>query len=121
MVGKLLVPKSTFAVLMSVWGMNGTLATAAFALLIGVEAIVIVGLVLPATRRFFFAVTIGLMIAFSASIAYQILTSSTLPCGCGVTSNGGSEHYYLGLLKNGAVVLLCVLQLSSTPSRRFTT
>ena len=121
LVGKLLVPNATFAVLTSVWGMNGPLATTAFALLVGVEAAVVVGVLLPATRRLFLAVTVGLMVAFSASIAYQILTRSTLPCGCGITASGGSKHYYLGLLKNGAIVVLCVLQLSSKPTRRFTT
>jgi hypothetical protein len=107
---KLVWPSDTVAVLRQVWGVPSSLAPVVFGTLIAAEfGLLMMGLLLPRA-----AVTHFCLIAFIAAVSVspirQLLSGSSLSCGCGKLTLGMTPPFEQGLAltRNGLLILVIV-------------
>ena len=107
-VGKLLGPAPTLAVLTDLWGLPPIAARVAFVALIVVESALALGLVLSRRTVLVHALSTAFLLAVSVSVVRQLAEGSSLGCGCGLPTGGLSPQAgaWLALSKNTALVAL---------------
>ena len=106
-VSKVVDPASTTEVMSQVWTLPQPTAIVATLALAVVEGVIALLVLLPRTRRFGIALTACFLITVSASPAVQLLTNSTLDCGCSFAGLSPRLGQAVALLRNAILISLC--------------
>ena len=106
---KLLHPDETLAVLTQLWGFTPGGADVASALLLTIEAAIVLLLLFGRTRRLGAVVGATFLIVVSVSPARQLLAGSDLGCGCGGVSLPPTASQVVAVARNLFLIYLCSL------------
>ena len=107
--GKLFNPDPTLAVLRFVWGFGTNQTNVLFVALGAAEAGLGISILLGLRLRIVLVASAVFILLLTTSIVRQLVTGSTLACGCGLSSGGSSRDYVLGIVRNAALAGACAI------------
>lgn len=108
--GKALNPAPGLAVLQTVWGIPPGLSSGVLAVIIAAETATAAWLVSCVAIRTCLVTTAAVLLLMTLSPVRQVLSGSSLPCGCGIpmTRRHPEVDQILAITRNGLLVLGCV-------------
>jgi hypothetical protein len=108
--GKALNPAPAVAVLQKVWGIPPGLSSGVLVVMIAAEAAIAAWFVSGVAIRACLVTTAAVLLIMTLSPVRQVLSGSSLPCGCGIpmTRRHPEVDQILAITRNGPMVLGCV-------------